>query len=204
MKRFKINFESPPGESQSPPPFITRNNNSPSVDTIVASVETYFGSERSGKRVAVWGLATPKVNTARLDSTTVDVIDRLIDAGLHVAVHDPIAMPLARTRLNDRVEFCQTQWHAASHSNAVIVAAPWKCYRYVDSGYYQWHASDMAIFDIPDCVELGSNLGGWVPHFAFGQNGLIDRRSVVRSPTDMSRPSRRTQRAVATTTAVAG
>src|SRR5690606_34364066 len=74
-------------------------------------VSTAVG-ELDGARVAIWGLAF-KPNTDDLrEAPALVLIDQLLAAGATVCAHDPVAMPEARHRLGDRIDFVESNYDA--------------------------------------------------------------------------------------------
>jgi UDPglucose 6-dehydrogenase len=91
-----------------------------------------LGEEASGARVALWGLAF-KANTDDMrESPSLTVIDDLIAAGCSVVAHDPAAMPEAKHRLGDRIEFADSNYDAARGVDALAILTDWNEYRHPD------------------------------------------------------------------------
>ncbi len=60
-------------------------------------IASYFGDKLRGRTVAVWGLAfKPRTDDIR-EAPALVLIDRLLEAGVNLQVHDPEAMPNVRT-----------------------------------------------------------------------------------------------------------
>ncbi len=85
-----------------------------------------------GARVAIWGLAF-KPNTDDLrDAPALVLIDQLLAAGATVCAHDPVAMPGAKQRLGDRVDFVDSNYDALPGADALVVVTEWNAYRNPD------------------------------------------------------------------------
>jgi UDPglucose 6-dehydrogenase len=81
--------------------------------------------------VAVLGLAfKPDTDDIR-ESPSIDIIGRLVDAGVRVRAHDPVAMGNAR-RLLPTVRYCDEPYDAARGSDALLLATEWAEYRKLD------------------------------------------------------------------------
>jgi UDPglucose 6-dehydrogenase len=85
-----------------------------------------LGGDLSGTRIAIWGLAF-KPNTDDLrEAPALTLIEQLLSAGATLALHDPIAMPAAKSRLqglDGRVTFAAASYDAL---------ADWNEYRHPD------------------------------------------------------------------------
>src|SRR6185295_8082478 len=66
------------------------------------------------------------------ESPALAVIDDLLEAGATVVAHDPVAMPEARRRLNDRVEFAESSYEAVRDADALAILTDWNEYRHPD------------------------------------------------------------------------
>jgi UDPglucose 6-dehydrogenase len=91
-----------------------------------------LGQSARGARVAIWGLAF-KANTDDMrDSPALTVIDDLLAAGAEIIAHDPVAMPEARRRLDDRIAFADSSYDALRDAHALAVVTDWNEYRHPD------------------------------------------------------------------------
>ena len=91
-----------------------------------------LGASASTARVAIWGLAF-KANTDDMrESPALTVIDDLLAAGVSLVAHDPVAIPEARRRLGDRVEFVDLSYEALRDADALAVLTDWNEYRHPD------------------------------------------------------------------------
>src|SRR5262245_9725152 len=75
--------------------------------------------------IVVLGLAfKPKTDDMR-EARSVELIPRLIAAGVRVRVYDPVAMDNARRTLPPAVEDCQSSYEAAEGADAVVIVTEW-------------------------------------------------------------------------------
>ena len=83
----------------------------------------------NGKRIAVWGLAfKPETDDMRCAPSLI-VISRLLEAGAHVVVFDPIAMDECRRRLGDAVTYASDMYEAVIDVDALALITEWKQFR---------------------------------------------------------------------------
>jgi UDPglucose 6-dehydrogenase len=91
-----------------------------------------LGASIKGARVAVWGLSF-KANTDDMrESPAVTLIEDLLAAGASVVAHDPAAMPEARRRFGNRIQFAESSYEALSDADALAVVTDWNEYRHPD------------------------------------------------------------------------
>ena len=85
-----------------------------------------------GKRVAVWGLAfKPETDDLR-EAPALYLIDQLLEAGCHVRVYDPVAMPAARILFKDRIVYAQDIYETVEDASALFHVTEWKEFRMPD------------------------------------------------------------------------
>ena len=91
-----------------------------------------LGSRAADTRVAIWGLAF-KANTDDMrESPALTVIEDLLDAGVSIVAHDPVAIPEARRRLDRRIEFVEISYDALRDADALAILTDWNEYRHPD------------------------------------------------------------------------
>ena len=88
----------------------------------------FFG-DLGGKRIAVWGISfKPNTDDIR-EAPSLYVIEKLLEAGCSVAVHDPAAMENARSILRDGVDYFESYYDACRDADALVVHTEWSQYR---------------------------------------------------------------------------
>jgi UDPglucose 6-dehydrogenase len=91
-----------------------------------------LGGQAKGKRIALWGLAF-KANTDDMrESPALTIIDDLVEAGVSVVAHDPVAMPEARRRVGSRIQFAESSYEALRDADGLAVVTDWNEYRHPD------------------------------------------------------------------------
>ena len=91
-----------------------------------------LGGEVKGARVALWGLAFKPQTDDMREAPSLVLIDDLLEAGARVIAHDPVAMPQARVRLRDRVQFADSRYDAVERADALVIVTDWDEYRTPD------------------------------------------------------------------------
>lgn len=85
---------------------------------------SFFGN-LSGKKMCIWGLSfKPKTDDIR-EAPSLNLINNLLEAGAHVTVYDPVAMPEVRKILGDQVEYASDQYSAAEGADAIALITEW-------------------------------------------------------------------------------
>lgn len=99
---------------------------------LLEKIARRYGGELSGRRFAIWGLAfKPETDDMRAAPAAV-LAEGLLEAGATVVVHDPVAMPVARERFGDRVEYAADEYAACRDADALVIVTEWLQYRRPD------------------------------------------------------------------------
>jgi UDPglucose 6-dehydrogenase len=86
---------------------------------------------RPGATVAVLGLAFKPGTDDIRESPALDVIGRLVEEGIRVRAHDPVAVPNAR-RVLPVIDYCESAYEAALGADALLLATDWPEYVSLD------------------------------------------------------------------------
>lgn len=90
-----------------------------------------LGSDLSGRRIAIWGLAfKPRTDDIR-EAPARSIIEGLLAAGASVVGYDPVAMDNMRA-LNLGLEFAEDMYKAAHEADALVICTEWSEFRTPD------------------------------------------------------------------------
>ena len=92
-------------------------------------LSAHFGGDLRGRRVALWGLSFKPETDDMREAPSLVLIERLVAAGCHVNVYDPIAMGECRRRVGDSVTYCDDMYVAATDVDALLLVTEWKAFR---------------------------------------------------------------------------
>ena len=88
-----------------------------------------FGSDLTGRKIALWGLAFKPETDDMREATSLVLIDRILSAGGTVTAYDPVAMETCRARIGDRIRYAKEMYEAAVDADALILVTEWKEFR---------------------------------------------------------------------------
>lgn len=92
-------------------------------------LNTYFGGDLKGKRIALWGLSFKPETDDMREATSLVTISLLKQAGAVVKVYDPVAMNECRRRLGDEVEYATDMYDTLLDADALLILTEWKQFR---------------------------------------------------------------------------
>ena len=89
-------------------------------------IEEHFGGRLEGLTVALWGLSfKPGTDDVR-EAPSLVLIDRLLDCGVTLRVHDPVAMDNVRAIYGERLTYCEKRDEALDGADALAIVTEWK------------------------------------------------------------------------------
>lgn len=105
-----------------------------------AQREVFFNKVRSalwtlrGKKLAALGLAFKGDTDDLRESPALDVIRRLLEAGVRICAYDPAAMQRAREAMpeSEALTYADTLYDAAQDADAVLILTDWKEFAEID------------------------------------------------------------------------
>ena len=137
------------------------------VDKIVAR----FGSDLTGRRFAVWGLAF-KANTDDMrEAPSRVIIESLAQRGAAISAYDPVAMEEAKRVLGDtpRLTFAGNPLDACDGADALVVVTEWKEFRSPDFDLLQRRMKQPLIFDGRNLYEPDVVRSAGFEHVSIGR-----------------------------------
>ena len=101
---------------------------------IPQKVQSYFGSDLSGKKFALWGLAFKKDTDDVRESPALAAIDLLIKAGAKLVVYDPQAMKNVKKIYSNKtsLKFVDSQYAALKDADALLILTDWTDFKTID------------------------------------------------------------------------
>jgi UDPglucose 6-dehydrogenase len=91
-----------------------------------------LASSTKGARIALWGLSFKPNTDDMRESPALTIIDDLLLAGVEIVAHDPVAIPEARKKLGNRVQYVDNGYDALSDADGLVIATDWNEYRHPD------------------------------------------------------------------------
>lgn len=132
-------------------------------------INRYFNNELAGKTIALWGLAFKPNTDDMREAPSLVIIEKLIAAGATVRVFDPVAMPVSKKILGDKVIWCQDLYDAASGSDAVALVTEWNEFRLPDWKRLAETVRHKALFDGRNIYNKSAIKKAGFSYFGIGQ-----------------------------------
>lgn len=114
---------------------------------LINKVEQHFGGNLSGKTIAVWGLAfKPRTDDIR-EAPALVLIDRVLELGANVQVHDPEAMENVRAQYGSQLKYASQEMDALEGADALAINTEWSEFRHPDFAEMKRRMKQAIIFD---------------------------------------------------------
>jgi UDPglucose 6-dehydrogenase len=98
------------------------------VDKLSSALESI-----SGKELGILGLSFKPNTNSVAGSSSVNLAKSLMAKGAHVRAYDPVAIPDAKQEMDKMpVHYCESAYHAAEGSDALVVGTGWPEFRALD------------------------------------------------------------------------
>jgi UDPglucose 6-dehydrogenase len=116
-------------------------------EVLFQKLNDYFKGKLANHTVAIWGLAfKPRTDDIR-EAPALVLIDRLLDAGARIRVHDPVAMENVRKKYGDKLTYCATPYATLDGADALAILTEWNEFRNPDFSIIRKKLSAPVIFD---------------------------------------------------------
>jgi UDPglucose 6-dehydrogenase len=126
--------------------------------TLIPRIEAHFGSDLSGKTLALWGLAfKPNTDDIR-EAPALVILDELVSRGAKIVAYDPEAACAVETlvgdKYGDKLQFVKRHYEACDGADALVIATEWPKFREPDFHYLKELLKTPVIFDGRNVYEL--------------------------------------------------
>lgn len=114
---------------------------------LLTALDQHFGSRLAGRRIAIWGLAfKPRTDDVR-EAPSLIMIEALLERGVKLVVHDPVAMENVRKIFGNHLEYAATPEESLQQVAALIVMTEWGEFRHPDFDVMREKMQEPIIFD---------------------------------------------------------
>ena len=92
-------------------------------------LNAHYDGDLKGRRISIWGLAFKPETDDMRETPALVVIEELLKAGCEVTAYDPVAMPEAKRRIGDRINYAKDAYEAVDRADALLLVTEWKEFR---------------------------------------------------------------------------
>ncbi len=133
------------------------------------SILDYFGESISGRKIAVWGLAfKPKTDDIR-EAPALVLINRLLEVGAQVYVHDPEAMHNVAKIYGDKLAYVDKPLDALDGASALAICTEWDEFRHPNFKEMKRRMATPLIFDGRNLYDTAQMLDAGIAYYSIGR-----------------------------------
>lgn len=114
---------------------------------LIQKMERHFQGQLADKAIAIWGLAFKPGTDDIREAPSLKLIDRLIECGATIRVHDPEAVNNVRAIYGDRLVYCPRRDDALVGADALAICTEWKHFVHPDFDEMRRRMRQPVIFD---------------------------------------------------------
>ncbi len=116
-------------------------------EVLFDKISNYFDDDLKGKKIGIWGLSFKPGTDDIREAPSVVLINRLLDAGAEIHVHDPVAQENVREIFGDKLIYCEHHYDAIEGVDALAIVTEWNEFRNPDFEYMKHKMKSQVIFD---------------------------------------------------------
>lgn len=132
-------------------------------------MKKYFGSQLSGKTIAVWGLSFKPETDDMREAPAARLIELLLQSGCSVKAYDPVAHHEAKKMFQNRITIVDQAYDALPGADALAILTEWNEFRTPDFEMIKRELNNPVIFDGRNLYNRLSLDNQGVQYFCIGQ-----------------------------------
>jgi UDPglucose 6-dehydrogenase len=114
---------------------------------LIHKLEQHFDGDLAGKTIAIWGLAfKPRTDDVR-EAPALVLIDRVLELGANVQVHDPEAMENVQAMYGDKLKYGAQPMDVLAGADALAINTEWSEFRNPDFDDIKRRMKQPVVFD---------------------------------------------------------
>ena len=132
-------------------------------------IEQHFGGKLRGSTLAVWGLSfKPRTDDIR-EAPALMLIDRLIKAGVKLAVHDPEGMKNVQAIYDDKLSYHERPMDALQDADALAIMTEWSEFRNPDLAEMRRMMRQPVVFDGRNIYKTDAMQAAGFTYYSIGR-----------------------------------
>ncbi|NOT37412.1 MAG: UDP-glucose/GDP-mannose dehydrogenase family protein [Saprospiraceae bacterium] len=129
-----------------------------------------FDQNLKNKRIAIWGLAfKPNTDDIR-EAPALTIIQKLLDHGARILVHDPEAMNNVRNIFDGKIEYCEDMYDCLKEADALAIITEWSVFRSPDFELMKSNMTTHCIFDGRNVFDVRKMKEEGFEYYSIGRN----------------------------------
>ena len=136
-------------------------------------INEHFKGNLKGKTVALWGLSFKPQTDDMREAPSIVIIQKLLEAGVHVKGYDPVAMEEAKLKLGDSIEYTKDMYEAAIEADALMLITEWPEFRIPNYKVLRKLMNQRVVFDGRNIYEPTEMQEQGFAYYSIGRKPLF-------------------------------
>jgi UDPglucose 6-dehydrogenase len=136
-------------------------------------INEHFQGNLKGKTVALWGLSFKPQTDDMREAPSIEIIHKLLEAGVHVNGYDPVAMEEAKHKLGDSIEYAKDMYEAAIEADALMLITEWPEFRIPNYKVLKKLMNQRVVFDGRNIYEPTEMQEQGFAYYSIGRKPLF-------------------------------
>lgn len=137
---------------------------------LIPKITAHFGTDLSGKKIAIWGLAfKPETDDIR-EAPAIDIMNSLLDLGAELTVFDPEAMPNIRKQFGDKLNYANGMYDTLEGADALVICTEWSIFRSPSFSRVKELMKSHVIFDGRNIYQVDEMANEGFKYVSIGRN----------------------------------
>lgn len=141
--------------------------------TFLAKIQGHFGDGLADKRFAVWGIAFKPGTDDIREAPSITLMQALLDAGVKITAHDPVAHDTCRRVLGDRIGYCDNNLDCLDGADALLICTDWDEFRHPDFDAMKARMRHPVIFDGRNLYRLDAVREHGFTYYSVGRKPIM-------------------------------
>ena len=92
-------------------------------------INAHYQGDLKDKTIAIWGLSFKPQTDDMREAPSLEIVNRLLNAGAKVKAYDPVALEEAKHHFGDTITYCTDQYEALLDADCLAVLTEWSEFR---------------------------------------------------------------------------
>ena len=149
--------------------------NSDQKEVLFQKITRYFSDNLADRTIAVWGLSFKPGTDDIREAPSLVLLDRLLEAGCRIRVHDPVAQDNVRARYGDRLAYFDHHYDAVEGADALAIVTEWSEFRNPDFSYLKHKMKSPVIFDGRNLYDPKKVQQAGITYHCIGRTAAVPR-----------------------------
>ena len=139
---------------------------------LIGKIERHFKKQLADKTIAIWGLAfKPRTDDIR-EAPALVMIERLLEQGATLHVHDPEAMANVRAQYGDKLRYTEQPMDALEGADALAINTEWAEFRNPDFAGMKRRMKQPLIFDGRNLYDPANMIEEGFAYYSIGRGAV--------------------------------